>query len=193
MNKPQLQPKVVAALERTDASQHDIVAAMGYQKKSTEKAVRRLNSVLNDTFLGLTGDAYDLVYSAKEFLRKLLDVLEIDCSEQELNNFSNECKEYHRLPHPRIKIVHDFVRTRESVIALMAFPHTSIDLPKEWLFLDKDDIKRRAIEASQADFYQRKGVLKTASRQWANITGYEYHCPYGDVLKIDTPKTKKSL
>ena len=55
----------------------DIVAAMGYSLKHTIPACDRLRHVLSSEILGLNGSDVDMYFTAHEFLRALLVVLDI--------------------------------------------------------------------------------------------------------------------
>ncbi len=182
MKKPQLQSKVIAALENTDATRQDIVAAMGYQPGSIHRACQRLNRVLNEPFLGIGLGLYDFAYSDTVFLTKLLDFLNVDYSDEVLQEFILDGRKYAQLSTPHLEINTDFVRRGESIISLMDYAKTrKFYLPKEWVFLGDTEVKSRLTKITHHHFIKHKGRL----RKWGNITAYTYHSPCGDVVKID--------
>lgn len=65
-------------LKLANSSLYDIAALMGYKKFKIVAAASRIKYILNDDYLGLYSGKYDFRYTDKEFLLKLLGVLEIN-------------------------------------------------------------------------------------------------------------------
>lgn len=180
MKKPHLQAIVLNALRQSGASKTAILSGFGYAPKSMEKALQRLEDVLQDPYLGIGSGGYDFVCSDSEFLRKLIDSLGIETDDQELSEFMEDGCQYAFLQPPFVSVQTDFVRKGQSLFTLGAMHNRlRIRLPANWIYLDRNEAARRLNEVITNHYSRNDGKLP----MWGNITGYKYHAPDGSISK----------
>ncbi len=107
------------------ANLSDIVQFLGYGKKQTPKAVKRIENLLKDEYLGLYSNIYDFKYSNFEFLAKLTSVIGIDINAykkdiQAINTAHCEWVNRFKL---YIFVDTEFVKGNQPVFALAACDH----------------------------------------------------------------------
>jgi hypothetical protein len=154
----------------------DIALLMGYSPKHADKASQRIQRVIDDPDLGLDAGAFDLKYSDEEFLKKLIQILEMDSPavSREIEQISDDAFEIRMLYKPWMWIDTGFKRTHEPIFVLAFIEHFRRMPIPETAGLPLDEQIERVKNWIVSHYQENDGKLFI----WGNIKKYWFH--YGE-------------
>jgi len=167
-------------------STQDLARQMGYV--NVAKGVTRIEKTVNDPYLGLASGGYDGVFDSHAFIRKLLEVMEINDEEcardlREIEEIVNDDQYGHQ---PWIFVETGFKRTSEPIICLAFIEHMRrIPIGKDIKRLPRD---RQLARLSQEIRRHQESLQETDGKisLWGKPTKYICHINENDTVEMTT-------
>ncbi len=169
------------------ANLSDITQFMGYNKTQSPKAIKRLEHLVTDEYLGLYSNTFDFKYSNKEFLTKLAQVLGIPVCQDDFDTITSTHDDKPNRIKSYVFIDTEFVRTSQPVFVLAACNH------QRYIRLD-DDIQMKPLheQATHVQSIVKQHYYIESSGEigiWGRVKRYVFHCDYNIKIELTVDGT----